>query len=1148
VLKKISWILFKLVLLYGVRQCMAQPGIPSVVYPKNQEVLSANSPVLFYWSFGLPQADEFELEISANASFGQITHAAAGLTNNRYTWNAGTTAGAFYWRVRGKKQNIAGAWSPTKSFLLFTPASLPNLQLWLRADTGIVLQGNRISAWHDLSPNQFVLTQADTIRQFKINQTNQILPMAEAFGNQLYELPLFPWQNTNTGFVVGRRTGGLPYGCFFSAPAYNFDIHTNIGVVTNNAAGAAIVGFWNIDTLSVLSIRRIPGNSSAYKNSILSPPAINNPLDPCGPGPLRIGDRFDGITDLTGMFGEMIICNTALSDSIKFLTETYLMNKFDGKVSLPADTITNNSFCPLTISMPAGIYNGQWQNGLQSPTITVSQSQYVSFTGFDLFKREVTDSMFIKFPEPNYPQQLTLCKDSVITWIPFENSTFNIQWNNGNNGDSLVISAPGQYFASITDPGGCNISTDTIIVSADYLSYNADLGVDTNLCSGNPLMLTPLPVNGAQYLWNTGETTDIITADSSATYIVNAFSPAGCYATDTVIITIAGQAPSVDFTFSSGCIGDSIYFTDQSQAPPGSTLSGWQWDFGNSNSSNLQNAAVAYPDTGIYYVNLTVEEQNGCKNFIQKDIRIYKKPQALGYFLNACENSPVPFFEISNSYNGEITQWLWNFDDSASGSSNSSMLQQPQHHFSSEGQFNVSLIVINNAGCADTAILAVNVKSKPMAQISFTGNCPNQAFSVFSNSSAAFPHNIIQNIWNDSLSGPYLNFPASPAGNYPVKLEITSSNGCKDTLSTLVNIAPLPAPDITHSPPCVSKEIRFSDSGNCDSCSHRFYSWKWNSLPLSHTGSDFDTIFTSQQNGEIILTLIDQRGCAGIDTLQLNIENSPQANIIIPEIIFGAPVDLAFSNGGSGGSVSSQWYSNGQTQNGNQASFSYVEAGQQSIMLISASAQGCTDTALTFLDIPRAQSELSLSLKGFSNVADGYLRPNVTIKNLGNIPEKNISLTVLPASSEAYEEILDGILFPGDSAIVNISETFLPQLKNSNVCCVEIKKSGLPAELNLRNNKVCGVIDVTIESMDQPFPNPAGNEVFIRINSVAEKAGVVYLSDLAGRIVRKWDINLKEGLQTIKLETSGISAGAYQISLTPDGKTRRLLINGLKGP
>jgi hypothetical protein len=72
--------------------------------------------------------------------------------------------------------------------------------------------------------------------------------------------------------------------------------------------------------------------------------------------------------------------------------------------------------------------------------------------------------------------------------------------------------------------------------------------------------------------------------------------------------------PTASFTFpNSACSGTTLTFTDFSTNSP----STWTWDFGDGNTSNVQNASHTYATAGSYTVSLTVSNNSGSNTTTQ---------------------------------------------------------------------------------------------------------------------------------------------------------------------------------------------------------------------------------------------------------------------------------------------------------------------------------------------------------------------------------------------------------------------------------------------------------------------------------------------------------------------------------------------------
>ncbi|RLF39433.1 MAG: hypothetical protein DRN21_03570, partial [Thermoplasmata archaeon] len=86
-------------------------------------------------------------------------------------------------------------------------------------------------------------------------------------------------------------------------------------------------------------------------------------------------------------------------------------------------------------------------------------------------------------------------------------------------------------------------------------------------------------------------------------------------------VTGANQPPVADFTFTpaSPTIQDVIHFTDLSYDNDG-TIVNWTWNFGDGNTSSLQNPSHQYTAQGIYNVSLTVRDDMGSSDTMIKQV------------------------------------------------------------------------------------------------------------------------------------------------------------------------------------------------------------------------------------------------------------------------------------------------------------------------------------------------------------------------------------------------------------------------------------------------------------------------------------------------------------------------------------------------
>lgn len=176
-------------------------------------------------------------------------------------------------------------------------------------------------------------------------------------------------------------------------------------------------------------------------------------------------------------------------------------------------------------------------------------------------------------------------------------------------------------------------------------------------------------------------------------------------------------------------------FTDNSTS--NQPITAWLWDFGDGNTSTMQNPSHTYATAGIYTVCLTTT--NACGNdSICKFIDASCADPASSYNYSA-NYLAVSFSDLSTSGN-TISSWMWDFGDG-----NTSTMQNPSHNYATGGTYKVCLTVSddcgndstcnfitvtpNTTGLTTNKINSISVYPNP-ANNNFTVNCFESPKSV----------------------------------------------------------------------------------------------------------------------------------------------------------------------------------------------------------------------------------------------------------------------------------------------------------------------------------------------------------------------------------------------------------------------------------
>ena len=241
-----------------------------------------------------------------------------------------------------------------------------------------------------------------------------------------------------------------------------------------------------------------------------------------------------------------------------------------------------------------------WNNAANTQTLNVTTSGTYVVTVTNALGCSESDSVNITVvPLPNVnigPNQI-LC-DGAVAVLDAGVGFVAYTWSTGATTQSITTAIPGLYLVQVEDANGC-FNTDTAQVTVSTLV--ADLGPDQTIC-GNGSIILDAGNPGNNYLWSNGLMTQTITVTIPGVYSVNVSDGLGCVSSDTILVN---QIPGINAGIiapDSGNLFLPVQFTDDSS--PGATS--WFWDFGDGNTSTLQNPQHTYLAFGVYTVTLTV--------------------------------------------------------------------------------------------------------------------------------------------------------------------------------------------------------------------------------------------------------------------------------------------------------------------------------------------------------------------------------------------------------------------------------------------------------------------------------------------------------------------------------------------------------------
>ncbi len=606
------------------------------------------------------------------------------------------------------------------------------------------------------------------------------------------------------------------------------------------------------------------------------------------------------------------------------------------------------------------------------------------------------------------------------TW---KNTTYKVISFNG--GDTIV--ALGMHLAPATTMGGnayflgshdyyvlndlkrlnaLRMYLNAVFIPSVNNSVWANAGSDQSMtCVGGiSLGCSPTGPPGATYVWTPSAGLSCTTCPnpvaiplSSTNYVVTVTNSSGCTSSDNVMITTNLVYPLANFSAAAVCENSPTAFNNQSTNSPVQ----WNWDFGDGTTSTALNPAHTYSSPGTYDVTLTAINNIGCTDTIHKNVIVNPKPVANFSSTTSCFGQPTCFTNASTVSSGSITNWSWNFGDPGSGSSNTSIQQNPCHTFTTQG-INSTLTLTTNAGCQSSISLPVTFSPDPVSSFSATVSCTGGT-TCFTDLSTVSSGSIIGWSWNfiDTASGANNTSSAqnpchlySTSNNRNAQLTVTSNQGCQNTYLLPVSFYPLPISAFNATSPCLGNATCFSDLSTVSTGTIASRQWSF-----GEAGSGAGNISSSQNpchtysaagSFNVTLTNISNQGCQSsvsslVDVSPLPvIDFTPLWSCLVAQTCF---TDL--SNISSGYITSYNWNFSEPVSGSLDTSslqnpcYVFSSLNPVDITVVLTSDKGCTDTL---------QRSMVVSTAPIANFNSTVVCPGITtcFSDLSTIPTGSI--------------------------------------------------------------------------------------------------------------------------------------------------------------
>ncbi len=524
----------------------------------------------------------------------------------------------------------------------------------------------------------------------------------------------------------------------------------------------------------------------------------------------------------------------------------------------------------------------------------------------------------------------------------------------------------GSYTCTVTDSNSCIASASVTLVQP-LLVFIDHIPADT-ICAGQSSTLTALAhggnPGGYTYTWNPlhNGSVNIVAPPNTATYSVTAMDSKSCssYA-QTVTVEVDPLPTAVISGSASVCKNSSppqVTFTGGGSTPPYTFTYSLNGGASQTVTSTGNSVSISAPTVtpGTFTYTLISVKDAGSRTCSQLQsgtaiVAVHPLPVSLFGDTRVCQGISTQFSDSSTTAAGNINAWSWNYGDA----SPLGTVQNPSRLYAAGGMYNVTLIVTNNFGCADTITKPVRVYYNPVADFSHVDVCFGDSLPFINTSTVTLPDSLSSYLWAFGDLGP-TGSTASPAhfysqaGIYNVTLLSRTAKGCSNAMTHAVKAYDAPQSAFSKNNICLFDSAVFSNT-TIPPLMGSTASWTWNYGDNSGLNT---TVWSPVHHyllaGHYQVTLISRSsnlGCA--DTLKdsITVYPMPIAGYSFSNVCLNQQMIFNDSSRVSSGSIAAHsWnFGDGSSPNGNpNPSHLYANPGTRPVTLIVTSNYGCKDT------------------------------------------------------------------------------------------------------------------------------------------------------------------------------------------------------------
>lgn len=493
---------------------------------------------------------------------------------------------------------------------------------------------------------------------------------------------------------------------------------------------------------------------------------------------------------------------------------------------------------------------------------------------------------------------------------------------------NATVTASGNYLVTVT-VNSCTSTPTTVTAQVNTLP-TANFSNSLPSCETQTIGFTDLSVpnsgNVNVWVWNFGDPasgaanssvlqnpTHNFAAPGVYNVTLTATTDRGCTSTPVTRQVTISPLPDAGFTLPEVCLSDAFaQFTDTSKVV-GSTITGWNWNFGDPasgalNTSTVQNPQHKYNAVGVYNVKLIVTAATGCIDSLTLPITINGDiPVANFNGLNPasmCANDSIAIQDASTVNFGSITKveiyWdnggaptVFETDDTPTPGKIYKH-KYPNFQTPATQTFNVRYRAYSGGSCVNDRIKPIVVNAAPAVQFNTVPPVCSDA-APFQITQATETGGVVG---TGVFSGPGVNaagiFNAATAGigTHTIRYTFTSTaGGCVDFKEQTIQVLTPPTANFgVAAPTCESQTVTFTDSSTTAAGTGTITTWTWNfgdATPpvVNNSNAPVTHVYAAAGPYTVTLQVTTNNGCNSVvKSIPITVHPLPVVDFNMPKV------------------------------------------------------------------------------------------------------------------------------------------------------------------------------------------------------------------------------------------------------------------------